>query len=166
MKILYIILIIVIPLIYYGFPKLDYLKLNRHYFKDRNIEDNINPFIEEALKKYDMKGFKPYHYTNLYMKDENGKTKIEVELFIINKNENCWNPVQKLLCIKGYKTGDNYIIEDLVENNSVDIGKIIPNNSNVPQNTLFRNRRWENHKKNWDLYKKDWSVKYSDKPIF
>ena len=35
MKILYIILIVIIPLVCYGFPKIDYLKLNRHYFKDR-----------------------------------------------------------------------------------------------------------------------------------
>ena len=166
-KIIFIIILIIFsPIIYKGLKKINYLYYNRNLLSDRKVEEKIKPFVLEALKKYQLSGYIPYQYENINFKKENDKLLIEVEVFILNKNElTKWNPVEKLISIKGYKIQNHYVIEDLIDTNSKDIGAIIPNNSNVPLNTLYRNRRWENHKQNWDLYKKDWDIKYLDEPI-
>lgn len=164
---LYIIILIVsLPIIYKGFHKLNYLKLNRHFLKDRNIEDKLKPFVLKGLKKYNLEDYKPYQYTNINLYKKDNKVYIETELFILNKYELIrWNPVERLILIKGYKDKNGYIIEDLIQQHSIDIGSIIPANSNIPLNKLFRNRRWTDHKINWDLYKKDWDIKWLDEPI-
>ena len=162
-----IIFVISLPIVYKGFQKLNYLRFNRNYLKNRNIEDKLKPFVIKALNKYDLGDFIPYQYTNINLEKKNKKALIQIELFILKKNKLIrWNPVEKLIKINGYKYQNGYVIEDLVEQNSIDIGYIIPANSNVPLNRLFRNRRWKDHKKYWDLYKKDWDIRWLDEPIY
>jgi len=168
MNYLYIIgLVIAIPLVYRRVRKIYYVFLNRLFLKNRHVQDKIQPYIKQALKEYDFVNYQPYEYTDIKIIRINKDTELLIaELFVINKNELIkWNPVERLLLIKGYIVGDKFIVKSLEDSNSRDLGAIIPNVSNIPLNRLFRNRRWDNHKKNWNIYKKDWDIKWMDKPI-
>jgi hypothetical protein len=160
-------LIILFPFIYNGLRKLISLNFKRHQLQNKKIQEIIEPFIRKALQEYHFVDYQPSEYTEIDIKElEEHKYKIKVELFIINNYKKLrWNPIERLIKIHGYKIKNDFVIEKVEDKNSRDLGSIIPNNSNIPQNILFRNRRWENHKKFYNLYKKDWDIKYSDLSI-
>ena len=162
MNYLYYIVIIVIsiPFVYRNIQKIKYLSLNRNFLKNRNIQDKVNPLVMKALTKYNFKGYFPSEYTKINVMQLDEKTHLlDLVLFILSKKElYFWNPVERLVRIKGYKVNDTFLVKSLEDSNSMDLGQMIPNVSNIPLNRLFRNRRWENQKAYWNLYKKDWEV--------
>lgn len=168
MNTLYILVIfIIIPVFYTKIREYYYLTLNRLYLPNRIIQDNLKPMIMQALKENNFVGYDTSEFTDIkILKVDDKLEAIVVELFIINKNEfTKWNPVERLVKIVGYKQEDIFFIKSLEDMNSRDLGMLIPENSNIPLNRLFRSRRWDNQKTNWDEYKKDWDIKYGDLPI-
>ena len=162
----FLVFVITIPIVFKTVRKYYYVFLNRLYLKNRYVQDQIQPFVKQALKEYEFVNYIPYEYTEIkFVRLDKDTLYIETELFIINKNLTKVNPIERLIKIKGYKVGKKFYTKSLRDSNSRDLGSIIPNVSNIPLNRLFRNRRWDNHKQNWDLYKKDWSIKWMDKPI-
>ena len=94
---------------------------------------------------------------------------IEMELFIIKKwfeqkdgHDKKWNTLEKLIVIKGTKSGDIHTITYLSEVGSKDVGKIIPTNSQKFQNHLFRCRDAKCQKKYWRFFEKDWDITWMD----
>lgn len=168
MNTLYILVIfIIIPVFYTKIREYYYLTLNRLYLPNRIIQDNLKPMIMQALKENNFAGYDTSEFTDIkILKVDDKLEAIVVELFIINKNEfTKWNPVERLIKIVGYKQENIFFIKSLEDLNSRDLGMLIPENSNIPLNRLFRSRRWDNQKTNWDEYKKDWDIKYGDLPI-
>ena len=161
-------LIFAFPLVFSQVKKFYYIVLNRLFLQNRNIQEKVQPLVEMALKEYKLVGYKPSEYTEIKVVRLNKNTDmIVVELFIINKNDfTKWNPTERLVIIKGLKVADKFILKSLEDSNSRDLGAIIPNNSNVPLNRLFRSRRWKRQQQQWKSYKPDWDVKWSDKPIW
>ena len=165
MNYLYIIflLIPVLPLV----KKIYYVIYNRLFLPNRNLEEKIKPMIKQALEENNMEMFIPSEYTEIkIVKIDDKKHLILAELFVIKIGE--WNVVEKLVKITGIKNGDKFYIKSFQNENSRDLGTIIPANSGVQQNTLFRSRRWDNHKNsmNWNEYRKDWNVSsYADSDI-
>ena len=132
------------------------------------MPDKIQPLVELALKEYKLVGYKPSEYTEIKAFKLNKTTDmIVVEVFIHNKNQlTGWNPVERLVKIKGLKVADKFIVKSLEDSNSRDLGTIIPNNTDVVQNRLFRSRRWKRQQKYWKDYEPDWNIKWMDKPIW
>ena len=164
-----VILIILIPVAVATIRKKSYNVLYRQNLPNRKIQDKVEPFVKQALKENGLGEYNPSEYTEVKFVQESENVKlILVQLFIIKKNAlKKWNPIERLIKIKGKQEGDKYTILSLQDSNSKDLGSIIPANSGVPQNTLFRNRRWQNHQNQnkYDEYKKDWDIKWMDEPI-
>jgi len=168
MNYLYIIaLVLVFPIVYAQVRKVYYLTLNRHFLKNRNVQDRVEPLVQMALQKYGFVDYKPSEYTQIkFFQLDKDTDMVIVELFILNKNElKKWNAVERLVLIKGYKVGDKFFVKSLEDSNSQDLGTIIPNVSNIPLNTLFRSRRWDRQTEQHSENKKDWSIRWMDKPI-
>ena len=160
-------LIFTFPLVFSQVKKFYYIVLNRLFLQNRNIQEKVQPLVELALREYKLVGYKPSEYTEIkVVRLDKNIDMIIVEVFIHNKNElTKWNPIERLVKIKGLKVADKFILKSLEDSNSRDLGAIIPNNSSVPQNRLFRSRRWKRQQQQWKSYKPDWDIKWSDKPI-
>lgn len=159
-------LIFIFPLVFSQVKKIYYIVLNRLFLQNRNVQEKVQPLVEMALKEYKLVGYKPSEYTEIKIFRVGKNTDlIVVELFIINKNLTKWNPTERLVKIKGLKIADKFILKSLEDSNSRDLGVIIPNNSNVPLNRLFRSRRWKRQQQEWAEYKKDWDIRWMDLPI-
>jgi len=160
-----IVLVLLIPVI----PKVKkvyYLILNRLFLPNRNVTDKLNPMVNKALKENNLPQFKPSEYTEIKLVKIDDQTDLVLaEVFVINEGK--WNPTERLVRITGVKIADKFIIKSFKDENSRDLGKIIPANSGVPQNRLFRSRRWQNHQDapNWAQYKKDWDIRWMDEDI-
>ena len=161
-------LVFAFPLVFSQVKKLYYIVLNRLFLQNRKVQEKVQPLVEMALKEYDFVGYHPSEYTEIKVVRLNKDTDmIVVELFIHNKNDlTKWNPVERLVKIKGLKVADKFIVKSLEDSNSRDLGAIIPNNSNVPLNRLFRSRRWKRQQKYWKEYQPDWNIKWMDQPIW
>ena len=142
------------------------LKLNRHYLPNRNIQDKIYVFIQKIIQQH----FKQAHsidFTNIKISElKNGTQILMVEFYVIDQNKNAWNATQKKIQIFG-KINNNGEFEliDINHSNSIDIGSIIPEISDIYLTPFSRKRDWEDNKINWDEYKKDWDVRWSNIPI-
>ena len=167
--ILIVILVILIPVVVATIRNKSYNVFYRQNLPNRKVQDKVEPFVKQALQENGLDEYKPSEYTEVKFVQESENVKlILVELFIIKKNAlKKWNPVERLIKIKGKQEGNKYTILSLQDSNSKDLGSIIPANSDIPQNTLFRNRRWENHQtqNKYDEYKRDWDIKWMDEPI-
>ncbi len=166
MNYIWLISIVVILPLFYIAKKNDYLLVNRLFLKNRHLQDQIQPYVLQSMHKYGYDSYKPYEYSDINIKQVTPDTQlIEAKVFVVDKNEGAVNPIERKIVIQGYKVADKFFPKSVVDDNSVDLGMIIPSPSNIPLNKLYKNRRWQNQKKCWNKYKKNWSVKWSDKPI-
>ena len=166
MNYLYIIVLVLLLPVIPKVKKVYYLLLNRLFLPNRNVQDKIKPMVEKALVENNLGNFKPGEYTEIKLVKLDDETDlILAELFVINEGK--WNPTERLVKITGIKVADKFIIKSFQDENSRDLGKIIPANSGVPQNRLFRSRRWGNHQNqpNWEQYKKDWDITWMNSDI-
>jgi hypothetical protein len=164
-----VILVILIPVVVATIRTKSYNVFYRQNLPNRKVQDKVEPFVRQALQENGLGEYNPSEYTEVKFVQESENVKlISVQLFIIKKNAlKKWNPVERLIKITGKQEGDEYKIFKLQDSNSKDLGSIIPANSDVPQNTLFRSRRWQNHQNlnKYDEYKKDWDIHWMNKPI-
>jgi len=163
-----VLLVLLLPFFFYSFRTIKYLLLNRNYLQNRTIQDKVNPLVIKALAENGLTDYFPSEFTQIDIAkiEGNDAEYIYVELFILSKKEQKWNPVERKVAIKGYYKNKKYYVSSFNDNiNSMDLGMIMPNVSNVLLNNFFRPRDWETQKKYWDLYKKDWDVRWSNQPM-
>ena len=166
MNYLYIIILFVLIPVIPVVKKVYYVIYNRLFLQNRNIQDKLKPMVQQALRENNLGRFTPSEYTEIKLVKLDDKTDlILAELFVIDKGD--WNVVERLVKITGIKVADKFYIKTFQDENSRDLGTMIPANSSIPQNRLFRSRRWGNHQNptNWNEYKKDWDISWMNEDI-
>ena len=132
MNYLYIIVLVLLIPVIPKVKKVYYLILNRLFLPNRNLTDKLNPMVQQALIENNLPKFKPSQYTEIKLvKLDDGTDLVLAELFVIEDGK--WNPTERLVRITGIKVADKFIIKSFRDENSRDLGKIIPANSGVPQ---------------------------------
>ena len=167
MNYIWLISIVVVLPLFYMVQKNDYLLVNRLFLKNRHFtrpNTTIRFTINETI--WFLNSYKPYEYSDINIKQISPNTQLlEAKLFIVDKNVDAVNPIERKIVVQGYKVADKFFTKSVKDENSQDLGAIIPSPSNIPLNKLYKSRSWENQKKCWDKYRKNWSVKWADKPI-
>ena len=166
MNYLYIIVLVLLIPVIPKVKKVYYHIFNRLFLPNRNVTDKLKPMVNQALAENNLPQFKPSEYTEIKLVRLDAETELVLaEVFVINEGK--WNPTERLVRITGVKVADKFIIKSFQDENSRDLGKIIPANSGVPQNRFFRSRRWQNHQTdpNWAQYKRDWDIRWMDEDI-
>lgn len=161
MKLIYIFLLLLIP-IYSSYKTL--LKFSRVTLPNRIIQDKLRPMIKLALNKYNLTDYNISEFVSIDINPQKNVDLINVKLFIVKKTVG-WNTIEKLVEIIGSKKNNKFYIKSLSHVNSDDLGKIIPDNSSIFQNNLFKTRNWDIQKQKWNQLEKNWDVTWSDKII-
>ena len=131
-----------------------------NFFPDISVNEKLLPVIKQYFPDVNIKDVE---FTDVIVNKEGD---LQTKFYILNKNNNSWNPTQKYYFLSATSDGsDSFTATELHDMNTVDRGMIEPTNSDDAYDLTARSRKWNDQQQKWKMYKRDWDVTWSDQPI-
>jgi len=142
------------------------IKYNQNILPDKNIEIYILKFINKIISHY-FPDTSSIQFINIKL-SEDTSTNIQnlvVEFYLINKKQNSWNPTENKVQIFAQIQDNKFKLNNIILPNSIDVGSIIPENSDYYFDPFAINQNSDALEENMHQYYKDVDVSWSNIPI-